>query len=272
MSTNTGRTQTSSRHTDVLNHLYDRYQLCPNDQQAAGDLFEEIRDFAMRVVSKECASKGWQSLRSNADDLVQTAVLNVWKGMKTFRSESKFSTWCYRIIQTTTIDAIRKPKGEVNFFPWKAYSPDYSGTAHADSAGTARDSGKRDDEFARENHDDADGHGFAARPLLAIEFGRQQENCLNANIDLRTKLNRLNPDDRLIALLSFVFGFPALEIAKKFGKNITRVGFKLSPGERWVQNRIAAIRKSINADGLSHAHNIGRPHLEQSNPASVESN
>jgi RNA polymerase sigma factor (sigma-70 family) len=270
MSAEISRKEACPCRTDVLNQLYDRYQLCPDDQKAIAELFEEVHNFATRVVSKQRALNGWKSLRSSADDVIQTAVVKVWKGLKTFRSESKFSTWCHRVIQTTAIDAIRNmPRGEVELLSWKGYAAEYCGTAHGGCTGAAPDSGKAHDAFAQrllesapKQNDDSDGDGFGVRPLLTKRYLSQQEDRLNADIDLRTKLNDLNPDDRQIAELFFVSGYEAVEIAEKLGKNTTRIGRKLSSGERWVQNRIAAIRKSFNADGPFHAHNIGRALLE----------
>ena len=182
--------------TDVLNQLYDRYQLYPNNQQAIDELWGEIYDFAARVVAKQCALNGWKSLRSSADDVIQTAVVKIWKGLKTFRSESKFSTWCHRVIQTTAIDAIRNmPRGEVELLSWKAYAAEYFGTSHGGCTGAAPDSGNANDAFAQcllksacKQNDDSDGHGFGVRPLLTKHFLSQQEDRLNADIDLRAKL------------------------------------------------------------------------------------
>ena len=43
-----------------------------------------------------------------ADDLFQEVLINLWKGMPTFRHESKVSTWIWRVSFNTCISADRK--------------------------------------------------------------------------------------------------------------------------------------------------------------------
>lgn len=45
-----------------------------------------------------------------ADDLFQEVLINLWKGMGTFREESKISTWIWRVSFNTCISADRKRK------------------------------------------------------------------------------------------------------------------------------------------------------------------
>jgi RNA polymerase sigma factor (sigma-70 family) len=249
----------------VLNQLYDRYQLNPNDQQSVDDLFREIHDYASRILSKVCASNGWRSPAADTDDVVQTATSKIWEARATFGSRSKFSTWCYRIVRNAAIDAIRNmPRGEVELLSWKAYAAEYFGTSHGGCIGAAPDSGNANDAFAQrllksacKQNDDSDGHGFGVRPLLTKRFLSQQEDRLNADIDLRAKLNGLNPDDREITELFFVSRCTVLEIAKLFGKDTNRIGRHCSAGERWVQNRIAAIRMAFKSGELAHGHDGG---------------
>ena len=195
-------------------------------------------------------------------------MLNIWNALATFESRSKFSTWCYRIVQNAAIDTIRSvPDGETEFLPWKAYA-EYRGTAHGGSTGAAGDSGKGNDAFARYLSDAPakrqtdDAQGFGARPLLASDFVRQPENRLNADIDFQAILQELDSDGRQIAELYFVSGHTALEIAKRFGKDTMRVGSRCSAGERWVQNRIAAIRMVFKASALPHGYDGGRACLK----------
>jgi RNA polymerase sigma factor (sigma-70 family) len=44
------------------------------------------------------------------EDLFQEIVLQVWKSYPTFRKESKFTTWLYRIALNTAITSLRKQK------------------------------------------------------------------------------------------------------------------------------------------------------------------
>ena len=46
------------------------------------------------------------------NDLFQETLINVWKGMDSFRAESKFSTWVYRVALNTCLMQERKKKRE----------------------------------------------------------------------------------------------------------------------------------------------------------------
>lgn len=48
--------------------------------------------------------------REDASDMAQDAIIKVYKSLKSFRGDSNFSTWFYRIVTNTCIDAIRKMK------------------------------------------------------------------------------------------------------------------------------------------------------------------
>lgn len=48
--------------------------------------------------------------REDASDMAQDALIKVYKSLKNFRGDSSFSTWIYRIVTNTCIDAIRKMK------------------------------------------------------------------------------------------------------------------------------------------------------------------
>lgn len=45
-----------------------------------------------------------------ADDLFQEVLINLWKGMDSFRHESKINTWIWRVSFNTCISADRKKK------------------------------------------------------------------------------------------------------------------------------------------------------------------
>ena len=257
-------TPTESGH--LINEAYKRYRIAPNSSDARNDLFREIRNYAERVLSKECTFKGWTSVRLNTDDVIQNALLKIWKGLNTFRSESKFSTWCYRIILRAVSDTSRSiHQGEVELLPWKPYA-EYCGTAHGGCTGSAPDSGNAKDRFTkrvlnepcRQKDNDGGGPRFGAKPLLPKRFLQQEQNRLIADIDFQAVLDGLNPTDSQIGELFFVSGYTALEIAEELGKDTTRAGHKCSPGERWVQNRIAAIRIAFKAGALPRGHDSGR--------------
>lgn len=48
-------------------------------------------------------------------DLYQEVVLNMWKAYPSFRGESKFSTWIYRIALNTCISFYRRSKNDIEY-------------------------------------------------------------------------------------------------------------------------------------------------------------
>ena len=48
--------------------------------------------------------------QDEVDDLFQEVLLNLWRGIKHFKGESKLATWIYRISLNTCISADRKKK------------------------------------------------------------------------------------------------------------------------------------------------------------------
>jgi RNA polymerase sigma-70 factor (ECF subfamily) len=53
-------------------------------------------------------SRTYGENEADREDLFQEILLNLWKGYPSFRNESKFSTWLYRIALNTCIGAYRK--------------------------------------------------------------------------------------------------------------------------------------------------------------------
>ena len=51
------------------------------------------------------------------EDLRQEVYINIWKGLDQFKSESKVSTWIYRIAINTALMALRAGKKRVNTIP-----------------------------------------------------------------------------------------------------------------------------------------------------------
>ena len=51
------------------------------------------------------------------NDLFQETLINMWKGIDSFREESKISTWIYRVALNTCLLQERKKKKEVKKMP-----------------------------------------------------------------------------------------------------------------------------------------------------------
>lgn len=59
-----------------------------------------------RIIYKVCSF--YISEEYPLADLYQEVVYNLWKGYPTFRNESSFSTWIYRISLNTCVSGLRK--------------------------------------------------------------------------------------------------------------------------------------------------------------------
>jgi RNA polymerase sigma-70 factor, ECF subfamily len=53
---------------------------------------------------------------SDRQDLYQEIVIQLWKAFQTFRGDSKFSTWLYRVALNTAIAGLRKKKHLIQSF------------------------------------------------------------------------------------------------------------------------------------------------------------
>ncbi len=53
--------------------------------------------------------------QEDAEDIAQDVFVQVYESIHTFKEESKFSTWIYRIAVTKSLDAIRRKKRKKRF-------------------------------------------------------------------------------------------------------------------------------------------------------------
>jgi RNA polymerase sigma-70 factor (ECF subfamily) len=57
-------------------------------------------------------------------DLYQEVVLNLWKSFPSFRGESKYSTWIYRIALNTCVSFYRRSKKDITYVDISTDIPD----------------------------------------------------------------------------------------------------------------------------------------------------
>lgn len=68
------------------------------------------------IVRRVCHLYG--KTEAGKEDLYQEIVIQLWKSFNSFRGESKFSTWMYRIALNTAISDLRKQNRKVELqFP-----------------------------------------------------------------------------------------------------------------------------------------------------------
>jgi len=67
-----------------------------------------------RIIYKVC--RIYRDKREDQEDLFQEIVYQLWKSFPGFKSESKISSWIYRIALNTAIAVYRKPKLPVDLY------------------------------------------------------------------------------------------------------------------------------------------------------------
>ena len=71
-----------------------------------GDLILKHQKFVFNVVKK------WVKAEEEAEDITQDIFIKAYKTLSSFRGDSKFSSWLYRIAYTTSINWIQRKKGK----------------------------------------------------------------------------------------------------------------------------------------------------------------
>ena len=77
-------------------------QAVGGDTQAFGKLVEKYESFVYRTVFYDLKS------HEDAQDVSQEIFIKAYKALSSFRSDSEFSTWLYRICKNTVYDHLRK--------------------------------------------------------------------------------------------------------------------------------------------------------------------
>ncbi len=74
------------------------------DSEALAQLYRSYRDNVYRICLRMVRNP------SDAEDLVQETFLRVIKKIHTFRGDSQFTTWLYRVTKNVALMQLRKPK------------------------------------------------------------------------------------------------------------------------------------------------------------------
>lgn len=83
-------------------HLVDR--AIAGDAYAFEQLMEKHQSKMYAVALRMCAN------RDDAQDCLQDAMLRIYKALPSFKGQSSFSTWAYRITMNTCLDDLRRKK------------------------------------------------------------------------------------------------------------------------------------------------------------------
>ena len=68
-----------------------------------------------RIINSVCYFYSSENL--SFEDIRQEVYINIWNGLNHFRSESKVSTWVYRVAINTALMSIRTNKRKINTAP-----------------------------------------------------------------------------------------------------------------------------------------------------------
>lgn len=89
------------------------HKILKGDTSAFGYFVDTYQDMAMTIAFRVCGNK------QDAEDIVQNAFVKAFHNLHTFRSDSKFSTWFYRIVYNTAITETRATVYNTEFVDYK---------------------------------------------------------------------------------------------------------------------------------------------------------
>jgi RNA polymerase sigma-70 factor, ECF subfamily len=154
-----------------------------SDQRAIEDLVHRYQQKAY-AVAYHLSDGNMQE----AEDLTQEAFLRAFQNLETFRGDSSFYTWFYRILVNVCLDGRRRRnRRQKIFLPWKR--------------------GSRDKGLSPEERPDPEAHEHALKSISAKELSR----------DVRKTLRSLPEKQRLAFQLKALHGMSIQEVARVMG-------------------------------------------------------
>lgn len=147
------------------------------DESAFEDLVYATERTVYNMALRACGGD-----EHDASDLSQDIYIKLWRSLASFRGDSSFNTWLYRIVQNAAADRARKAARERTV----------SLTAEAE-----------DGEDGRDEIDIEDTSPTPEDALVESE----------ANAGIMQALNKLSENHREIVTLRYLDGFSVLEIA-----------------------------------------------------------
>lgn len=90
------------------------------DTSAFGYFVDKYQDMAITIAYRICNNM------QDAEDIVQNAFVKAFHNLHTFRSDSKFSTWFYRIVYNTAVSHVKTSFFNVDFVDYKQGEADSS--------------------------------------------------------------------------------------------------------------------------------------------------
>lgn len=173
------------------------------DQQAFETLYRRYVSTVYRQALKLAGNA------EEAEEIVQEVFLKLYEKAKTFRGDSAFSTWLYRLTVNTALMKLRRRK-RAKEIALDDYLPRYQ----------------------------EDGHHLV-RPV--IDWSQDQEGRLDtAEIQriCRQALDQLSPVDKAVVVLSDLDGLANREIGKALGLSVPAVKSRLHRARLFLRGRL----------------------------------
>ncbi len=175
------------------------------DNEALEQLVSRYEDRVYNLAYRMLSS------RQDAEDVLQDAFLNVIRGLDSFRGQSSFSTWLYRIAANAALTKIRKrsrrEKSESEFLD------DVYAVKEAAHAGAVL----------------PDWSSNPATRILDEEARRQ----------MATAINELPEIYRAVFVLRDVEGLPAAAVAEVLDLSVPAVKSRLHRARLYLRNRLS---------------------------------
>lgn len=89
------------------------HKIQKGDTSSFGYFVDTYQDMAITIAFRICGNK------QDAEDIVQNAFVKAFHNIHTFRSDSKFSTWFYRIVYNTAVTETRSTVYNAEFVDYK---------------------------------------------------------------------------------------------------------------------------------------------------------
>ncbi|MBQ8973761.1 MAG: sigma-70 family RNA polymerase sigma factor [Clostridia bacterium] len=139
----------------------------------------------------------------DAQDCLQEAMLRVFRAISTFKGQSAFSTWLYRIAMNTSYDLLRKRKNAANVSADQLFEEGWS-------------------------------------PVDANETPEQRALHSEQRVALNDMIQSLPEDMRAAVVLRDVQGFSYEEISQIMNVNVGTVKSRISRGRERLRKKIIA--------------------------------
>lgn len=159
------------------------------NRDAFSVLFEKYKDYVWNVVYRMTYNF------DESEDIAQDVFITAWNKLSTFRTDSAFSTWLYRITVNKTLNRIR----------------------------------------SRHNNQSLSDETLAAQVDTQVYMRQNPETAvdeLETEQILANLLNRMDPDRRLVVILRELEGLTYEEIAEITGTPVGTVRSRISRGRK----------------------------------------